>query len=123
MKWSVMLLCWLGMFFGAERLPLSAAEDKPHTLFYLDDNRLIAFRLQITVDGKPFGETWEKFLGEFFEKLVKDQDRKLSAQELGRLTKPRLLYVLRGGQGATRSSRKAAQQSSTTVVVPSGAPS
>ena len=52
MKWSVMRLCWLGMFFGAERLPLSAAEDKPHTLFYLDDNRLIAFRLQITVDGK-----------------------------------------------------------------------
>ncbi len=95
MKRAAILLVLIGGFLGSERRQASAAEDKPQTLFYLDDNRLITLRFQVTVDGKPFGEAWEKFLDDYFKMLDKDEDGKLSAQELGKLTNTRLLSVLR----------------------------
>ena len=101
MRRPFMLLLLLGAFLGLNRTWVSAAEDKPRTLFYLDDNRLITLRFQVTVDGKPFGEAWEKFLDENFQALDKDDDGKLSAQELEKLNDRRLQQVLLfAGQGS-----------------------
>ncbi len=103
MKRPFIFLLLLGAFWGLERIEASAAEDKPQTLFYLDDNRLITLRFQVTVDGKPFGEAWEKFLDENFQALDKNDDGKLSAQELERLNDRRLQQVLLFAGQASKS--------------------
>ncbi len=101
MRQAAMILLLLGAFLGREPMQSTAAHDKPQTLFYLDDNRLITLRFQVTVDGKTFA--WEEFLDDFFQKLDQDQNGKLSAQELEKLNDRRLQQVLLFGGQASQS--------------------
>ncbi len=101
MRRPAMMLLLLGMFLGCYRVNLSADENKPQTLFYLDDSRLITLRFQVTVNEKPFA--WDELLDDCFQKLDKDQDGKLSAQELEKLNDRRLQQGLLWGGQASKS--------------------
>jgi Ca2+-binding EF-hand superfamily protein len=64
----------------------------------------VVIRLRIEVDGKPFMDRWETFVGRLFQHLDRDGDGALSETEAGRAPGPRQMQMmLRGafaGQGA-----------------------
>jgi Ca2+-binding EF-hand superfamily protein len=66
-------------------------------IVYFTENRPVVIRLHIEVDGKPFQERWEGFMGKLFQYLDRDGDSVLSETEAGRaFAPPQLQQIMRG---------------------------
>jgi Ca2+-binding EF-hand superfamily protein len=66
-------------------------------LVFLDDARPVLLRLHVRIDGKPYSEVWDTFLGKLFTYLDRDGNGTLSKDEAERAPHAQqLMRLLRG---------------------------
>jgi Ca2+-binding EF-hand superfamily protein len=59
---------------------------------FFGDLRPVLVRVHVQIDGKPYGQRWDEFLGKLFKYLDRDGDGTLSKAEAERAPDPQQLY-------------------------------
>src|SRR5712691_5331304 len=88
----------------ASAKPKVPAKDDLQDLVFLNDGKLLRFRLHVQVDGKPATKAWEAFIDKLFAFHDRNDDKFLSPQEAARIADPsmfaqgfNLIFNGRGG--------------------------
>ncbi len=70
---------------AAEHAPAPTAQPQSFGVLYLSEARPVVLRLQITADGTPLHQSWERFADALFAKLDTDKSGVLEEKELAKL--------------------------------------
>jgi Ca2+-binding EF-hand superfamily protein len=70
-------------------------------LVFLGEGKPLFIRLHILIDGKPFRQAWDDFIGALFTYLDRDGDGVLNEQEVEHAPQPALLLQMLRGNTAT----------------------
>jgi Ca2+-binding EF-hand superfamily protein len=91
---------------AASAKPKVPAKADVQDLVFLNNGKLLRFRVYITVDGKAASQAWEAFVDKIFAFYDRNNDKFLSPQEAARVPPPQvfgqginLLFNGRGGRG------------------------
>ena len=86
--------------------PQAALKEDIQDLVFINDGKLLKFRLHVNVDGKPASLAWEAFIDKIFAWYDRNNDKFLSPQEAARIPSPQLfgqgfnlIFNGRGGRG------------------------
>lgn len=101
MRWALLavtaLAASLSWLAAADDPPQPAAGRDVQDLVFLGDSRPLLIRLHVQIDGRPFREAWDAFLGRLFDYLDQDRDGVLSQAEIDRVPRPEFLLTLARG--------------------------